>query len=65
MAVADNETRLRYAVSKDPEMFQPFLDRLGYRVMIYQMQFAGGKWWLWYVPDDKWPKVIDNIDLDQ
>lgn len=59
-------TRLRYVKSSDPDAFQPFLERLRFRVMVYQVTFQGGKWWLWYVPPDdrKLSEIPDNIDLD-
>lgn len=64
MAASPGITRLRYAKSKDPDMFQPFLETLGYRVQIYQMLEQKGVWYLWFVPDDDRSTVVDNIDLD-
>jgi len=56
-------TRLRYARSQNPDNFAPFLRRLGQRVQIYDMEFAQGKWYLWFVPDDT-KSDVRSIDLD-
>ena len=58
-----SSTRLRYVKSKDPSMFQIWLDKLGSRVQIYSMVWDGSSWFLWFVPDDR-GLDIDSVDLD-
>lgn len=57
-------TRLRFAKSSDPQMFQMWLERLGSRVQIYSMQWDGKAWYLWFVPDDRGADIA-SIDLDE
>lgn len=58
-------TRLRYIKSKDPAMFQAWLDALGVRIQVYGCpQYDGKVWWLWFVPNDKGGD-ISSIDLDE
>lgn len=58
-------TRLRFAKSKDPSLFQDWLESLGVRVQIYgSPQFDGESWTLWFVPDDRGVD-IESINLDE
>ena len=45
-------TRLRWVSSKDAEKLERFCSGLGVRIQIYNIVFAKGKWYLWFVPDD-------------
>lgn len=58
-------TRLRFAKSSDPAIFQEWLESLGVRVQIYGApQFDGASWFLWFVPDDR-TEDVNSIDLDE
>lgn len=56
-------TRLRWVSAKEPKTIQAFLRRIEKRVQIYEIVFAKGKWYLWFVPGE-----LDEIpggDLDE
>ncbi len=57
-------TRLRYAKSRNPDLFEIYLSRLGVRVSIYDIVYDGKKWFVWFVPDDR-GRDIKSIDLDE
>lgn len=56
-------TRLRFVTAKDAETLVQFCNRLGVRIQIYDIEFAKGKWYLWFVPDD-FKDDIQSGDLD-
>ena len=57
-------TRLRWVRARNPETLEQFLRDLGARVQIYQIVFQGGKWYLWFVPDD-FKMDVRSGDLDR
>ena len=56
-------TRLRWVSSKNAQSLQDFLERLGARVQIYQINWTGNKWFLWFVPGDN-NADINSGDID-
>jgi hypothetical protein len=48
-------TRLRWVSSKDPNKLVKFLERLTFRVQIYQIVFDGSVHVMYFVPDDDVP----------
>lgn len=52
-------TRLRWVSSKDPNKLVKFLERLNFRVQIYQIVFDGSEHVMYFVPDDE--VFFDNI----
>lgn len=54
-------TRLRYVSAKKAEQVVKFVNSLGVRVQIYGAPtFAGGRWYLWFVPDDRRSDPLSN-----
>lgn len=57
-------TRLRYVFAKDPGTIELFLSSLGFRVQIYDIIFAKGKFYLFFVPPDTSDSDVRSGDLD-
>lgn len=56
-------TRLRWVSSKDAKIIQLFTRKIEQRIQIYSINFARGKWVMWFTPGDI-EKDIQSGDLD-
>lgn len=56
------KTRLRWVSAKEPLKISQFFMKLKQRVQIYDIVYAEGRWFCWFVPGDIDPD-IKSVDL--